>query len=298
MDETLPVTPRVAAILIAHNQASALRRALLALEASQQRELLEILVVDCASTDETAAVADEFAGVTVLRLPQHFGATKALNIATRTARAEFLLLLSPDVEVRPETVAQLAEQLQANADTAAVCPLLLDGDGQVVARTRRFPDREALAPVLRGGKLPWMPIAPETLAQEQWTVLYPGREALLVRRQFVTGMNFFDERFGEYGADADLALQIRRAGKKIRMYSGIRAIWHGAQQEEEDNVVHASDRILGAATLLGKHSGWLAGFGFRWGAIFNALIHFDFSLFAAVLNGRKLGSEASRSYPT
>ena len=31
-------------------------------------------------------------------LPQNFGATKALNIATRTARAEFLFLLSPEVE--------------------------------------------------------------------------------------------------------------------------------------------------------------------------------------------------------
>src|ERR1022692_1868381 len=95
--ETLPVTPKVAAILIARNQAAELRRALRALEGSERRELLEILVVDCASDDGTAAVADDFAGVTVQRLPQNFGATKALNIATRTARAEFLFLLSPDV---------------------------------------------------------------------------------------------------------------------------------------------------------------------------------------------------------
>lgn len=296
--EAIPVTPKVAAILVVRNQAEELRLALQALVKSEPREQLEILVVDCASSDETADAADEFPGVTVLRLPQHFGATKALNIATRTARAEFLLLLSPEVEVAPDTVARLAEKLEANPDTSAVCPLFTDDQGKVVARTRRWPDREALAKVREGGELDWTPLSEETLAQEECTVLYPGREALLVRRQFVAAMNYFDERFGEYWADADLATQIRRTGKKIRLYPGIRAVWHGAGKAAPGDLVHKSDRILGAAELLGKHYGFLAGFGFRSAAIFNALIQMDFSLFSALLGGTKLGAEASRSYPT
>jgi hypothetical protein len=290
--ETIPVTPKVAALLIARNQAAELRRALQALAASEPRELLEILVVDCASSDGTAEVADQVPGVTVLRLPQHFGATKALNIATRTARAEFLLLLSPEVEVRPDTVARLAERLEANPDTSAVCPLFIDADGKVIARTRRFPDRESLAPVRVGEELGWIPLSEEMLAEEQCTVLYPGREALMVRRQFLAGMNYFDERFVEYWADADLALQIRRAGRKIRLYPGIRAVWRGAGKANLDDAAHRSDWILGAAELLGKHMGMLAGLGFRCRAIFNALIHLDFSLFTALLGGAKVGSEA------
>ena len=284
--------PKVAALLIALNQAAELRRALQALAASEPREQLEILVVDCASSDDTAEVADEFPGVTVLRLPQHFGATKALNIATRTARAEFLFLLSPDVEVSPDTVARLAEQLEANPDTSAVCPLFIDAEGKVIARTRRFPDRESLAPVRAGGELPWVPLSEETLAAQECVVLYPGREALMVRRQFVAGMNYFDERFGEYWADADLAIQIRRAGRKIRLYPGIPIVWHGTGKPNLDDVPHRSDWILGAAALLGKHTGLLPGLGLRCGAIFNALIHFDFPLFAALVGGAKLGSEA------
>ena len=290
--EAIPVTPKVAALLIARNQAAELRRALQALAASEPRELLEILVVDCASSDGTADVADEFPGVTVLRLPQHFGATKALNIATRTARAELLFLVSPDVEVSSDTVARLAAQLEANPDTSAVCPLFIDGDGKVIARTRRFPDRESLVPVRAGGELPWVPLNEETLAAETCIVLYPGREALMVRRQFLAGMNYFDERFGEYWADADLALQIRRAGRKIRLFPGIRAVWHDTGKPNLDDVAHQSDWILGAAELLGKHMGMLAGLGFRCGAIFNALIHLDFSLFTALLGGAKVGSEA------
>ena len=295
MDEVLPVTPKVAAILIAHNQAAELRRALEALERSVPRELLEILVVDCASEDDTRGFADEFPGVTVQRLPQHFGATKALNIATRTARSEFLFLLSPDVEVAADTVARLAEHLEASTDTIAVCPLLVDDNGNPAPHVQALPDRESLARICATGDVRRPAL---DLNQENATVEYAGREALMVRKQFVAGMNYFDERFGEYWADADLAMQIRRIGKKIRLYPGIRAVWHGSGKAGSGDVIHKSDRILGAAMLLAKHKGFLAGFGFRWAAIFSALFHFDFSLLSALVGGTTLGSGAARSRPT
>src|SRR5579872_2269422 len=156
---TAPVTiPKIAAILIAHNQAAELRRAIAALERSEHREQLEILVVDCASDDSTATIAEEFRGITMQRLPENFGATKALNIATRTARAEYLFLLSPDVEVAPDTIARLAEKLDTETSVTGACPLLVDGNGQPVMRTRPFPDRQALAEVRGGGELSWIPI--------------------------------------------------------------------------------------------------------------------------------------------
>ena len=286
------IIPKTAAILVAHNQAEELRRALSALEKSENRELLEILVVDCGSSDSTAALGEEFPGITLLVLPQNFGATKALNIATRTARADFLFLLSPDVEVAPDTVARLTEQLEARADLTGVCPLLVDDAGKALSRTRRYPDREALAPVRAGGELAWVPIPQETLAEERCVVLYPGREALLVRKNFVSGMNYFDERFGEYWADADMAVKIRKAGRKVEMVTGIRATWHATADEHSDDTLYKSDRILGAARLLTKHDGFLAGFGFRMAAMLGALARFDFSLLAALVGGKKVGSQA------
>jgi GT2 family glycosyltransferase len=248
-------------------------------------------VVDCASDDATAEVAEEFPGITMQRLPEHFGATKALNIATRTARAEYLFLLSPDVEVSPETAARLAEKLDTEPSVTGACPLLVDGDGKPLMRTRPFPDRQSLAEVRGGGELGWTPIPDETLALERSPVLYPGREALLVRKQFVAGMNYFDERFGEYWADADLAIKIRKAGRKLEMYPAIRATWHEPEAAPNDTI-HKSDRILGAAALVGKHEGFVAGVGFRMAAIFGALIRFDFALLAALLGGKKVGSQA------
>ncbi|MEO8050925.1 MAG: glycosyltransferase [Acidobacteriota bacterium] len=284
--------PKIAAIFVAHNQFPELRRAIAALEKSEKREQLEILVVDCASDDSTAELEEDFPGITVQRLPENFGATKALNIATRTARGEYLFLLSPDVEVAEDTVARLAEKLDAEPGVTGVCPLLVDVDGKPVARTRPFPDRQSLVQVRAGSELGWVQIPDETLALERSVVLYPGREALMVRKQFVTGMNYFDQRFGEYWADADLAIKIRRAGRKMEMYPGIRATWHAPTEAVPNNAIHKSDRILGAAALLSKYDGFFAGLSFRAAAMLGALARFDFALLSALASGRKVGSQA------
>jgi GT2 family glycosyltransferase len=294
MDTTLPPeappAPKTTAILIAHNQAAELRRALQALERSQERDRFEILVIDSGSMDDTENIGEEFPGITLLRLPHHFGATKAMNIATRTAKTDFLFFLSPDVEVAPDAIRLLTERLEAERDATAVCPLLIDAAGAPVARLQPLPTRETLAQVCAGGKPPH--IEPD-LTQESVAVGYPGRDALLVRKQFVIGMNYFDARFGEYWADADLALKIRHARKKILLYPAIRATWHAPAQPAPSDPVYNADRVLGAALLLRKHQGFLAGLTFRLSAIVSALLHFDFRLFAALLSGEKVGSQAS-----
>src|SRR5580658_1362422 len=74
--EEVVVEPKVSVILVAYNQATPLRRAIEALEKSTGRDLMEILVVDCGSQDDSSQLDAEYEGVTMLRLPHHFGAIK------------------------------------------------------------------------------------------------------------------------------------------------------------------------------------------------------------------------------
>jgi hypothetical protein len=76
------------------------------------------------------------------------------------------------------------------------------------------------------------------------------------------------------------------------MYPAIRATWHAPAEAAPNQTIHRSDRILGAAALLGKHDGFLAGFGFRMAAMFGALLRFDFPLLGALASGKKVGSQA------
>jgi glycosyltransferase involved in cell wall biosynthesis len=279
-----PVAPKVSASLISYNQAPALRRAIQALERSQNRDQLEILVVDCGSHDESPQLDTEFEGVTMMRLPHHFGATKAMNIGTRTAKAEIVFYLSPSVEVAPDTVTKLVERLEPDTDAAAVCPLLVDSDGRQVLKIQKIPSRATL-------------LNPEyerlDLTQESVAVQYPGLDALMIRKFFIKGMNFFDERYGNSFADADLAVQIRRAQKKIRVYPSIRAAYYDEPDPLAADPLYAADRTLGAAAFVGKYEGFFGGLTFRIAAIFKALARFDFRQLSALISGQKLdGSQA------
>jgi GT2 family glycosyltransferase len=294
--EPEPIGPRVSAILVGFNQAPALRRAIRALEKSRDRERLEILVVDCGSRDESTQLDSDFPAINMLRLPHHLGAARAMNIATRTAKADLLFYLSPNVEVAPDTVSALADRLQPDADTpetevAAVCPLLVDSGNQPISRVHAIPTREELAAAIKGVPLPSLSL---DLTQESVAVPYPELDALLIRKYFVRSMNYFDERFGNYWADADLAMQLRRAGKQIRLFTGIRATYHPAPDPLEGDPLARADRVSGAAALIGKYEGGLASLGFRLGAILSALARVDLGLVGKLAGGQKLdGSQAA-----
>ena len=66
----LPPVVKVTALVFSYDSAPALRRCLAALEGSNDRASIEILVVDCGSHDESAQLDSEFSSVTMLRLPR------------------------------------------------------------------------------------------------------------------------------------------------------------------------------------------------------------------------------------
>src|SRR6202522_2284363 len=135
----LPPAIRVTALIFSYDSAPALRRCLSALEGSNDRASIEILVVDCGSHDESGQLDSEFSGITMLRLPRYFGRTKALNIGTRSATGEYLLFMTPEVEVLPTTIPSLVAHLESEPETVAVCPLLVDTQARIAEQFFRLP---------------------------------------------------------------------------------------------------------------------------------------------------------------
>ncbi|MEP6962753.1 MAG: glycosyltransferase, partial [Acidobacteriota bacterium] len=239
-------------ILPAYNQVAATRRALAALEASRERDRLEIIVVDYASQDGTKLLDTEFPNINMMRLPHHMGSARAMNIATRTAKADLLMFLSPNVEVQAGTVAELATRLEADTDTVAACPLLFDPSGLPCPQIFRLPNKEAMLAAARGARLAPISIDPTA---DNVPIEYPSLEALMVRRNFVQAMNFFDQRYGHYWTDAELAMQIRRVGKKIRCYPNVHATLHSDPDPLAAESIAAADRLAGAIAFIGKYEG-------------------------------------------
>lgn len=272
--------PKVTALIFSYDSAPALRRCLAAIEGSNDRALIEILVVDCGSHDESPQVDSEFPNVTILRLPRYFGRTKALNIGTRTAAGEYLFFLTPEVEVLPTTIPALLGKIESEPEVVGVCPLLVDTEARPAQQFFRLP-----APAT-GLELTPVPIDPAAEAAE---VELASFQAFLVRKYFVKGLNYLDERYGEFGADAELCYQIRRASRKTLVLPRVTALYTpGSPYSEASHTILEADRIHGAAVFFAKHYGWLSGFVFRIKSILKALVTFRLGLLVALISGSKI----------
>jgi len=280
-----PAPPRVTALLVSYNSADALRRSIQALRASQGRELFEILVVDLGSRDDSPRMDTEFEDVTMLRLPKHFGATKAMNIATRTAVGDYILYLDPHAELKPDALVRLLRRIEEDEEAGAVCPLLEDSSGKPVPQAYKIPDRDLFQEACTTGR---MPLAAVNVGDgsEPIPVEYASRSAILVRKQFVQGMNYFDERYGHYWGDAELAFQIRKASKKTLILPAARAVWHPFEEPKSKKL--EADRWVGASAFLSKHFGFGAGFSFIFVATLKALFSFNFGLFMPLMTSQKV----------
>ena len=285
LEEEAP-KPKVTALIFSYDNAPGLRRCLAALENSNDRQLIEILVVDCGSHDESPGMDSEFPNITILRLPRYFGRTKALNIGTRTATAEFLFFLTPEVEVMPTTIPALLARLETDSDSAAVCPLVLDTDAKPAEQFYRLPTPES------GATLVPQPVDKSAEAVE---VEYATFRAFLIRKYFVKGINYLDERYGDFGGDAEVCWQIRRTAKKTlvlprvtALHTPVRAEYSASAQTLLD-----ADRIHGVAVFFGKHYGFMSGLSFRVKSILNALFTLRLSLFMSLLTGAKIDGSQS-----
>jgi len=276
----LPPVVKVTALVFSYDSAPALRRCLAALEGSNDRASIEILVVDCGSHDESAQLDSEFSSVTMLRLPRYFGRTKALNIGTRTASGEYLLFMTPEVEVLPTTIPALVAHLESDPETVAVCPILVDTRTQPAQQFFRLPTPAT--------GLDLTPVSVDKTA-EVFPIEYATFQAFLVRKFFLKGLNYLDERYGDSWSDAELCYQIRRVSRKTSALPQVTALFTpGSPYAESARTILAADRVHGAATFFGKHYGFASGLLFRIKSILAALVTFRIPLFAALISGTKI----------
>jgi N-acetylglucosaminyl-diphospho-decaprenol L-rhamnosyltransferase len=266
-----PKPPKVTALVVSYNRKAHLESAIKALEQSESRDLFEIVVVDNGSTDGSQQLESEYPHARFIRIPRNFGLTKALNLGIRGSEGEYILFLHDDTEVFPETVRILAGVLDQQPEAGAVCPLLLDTGGVPAPQLGRFPPDNV-----------WQPAQAGT---EPAPVDYARGAALMLRRFFLTAMRQIDERYGQFGSDADLCYQVRRAGKKILLVPAARALHAG---HEAASPLRVADQELGYAAWIAKYQGFMSALGARLRAIFGALGSLQLALLKNLVSGQKI----------
>ncbi len=110
--------PLVSVIIPVHNGAHFLRESIPSVLA-QDYEPIEIIVADDGSTDDSANVAESFAGVRCLRLEKG-GVSRARNLAVTESGGEWLAFLDADDIWIPSKISTQIALASANADAGFV----------------------------------------------------------------------------------------------------------------------------------------------------------------------------------
>lgn len=201
--------PRASIIIPAFNNLRFTLECLQALADAGGLEGAETLVIDDASTDETAAVLAGVPGLKVITNPENLGFIRTCNRAAAEARGEVLIFLNNDVQVRPGWLAPLTEAL-SDPQVGAVAPKMLFPDGRLQeagARINADGSSEMIG-LFQDPDLPRWNVGRE--------VDYASGACLAVRRADFEALEGFDLAFAPaYCEDADLCFRLRERGAKI-----------------------------------------------------------------------------------
>jgi GT2 family glycosyltransferase len=200
-----------------------------------------------------------------------------MNLGWRAADSEYVFFLHDDTEVEAGAVLRLAELLDANPEAAAACPLLVDAAGQPAPQLGSFPP---------DGN--WTPASPS--GADPIPVEYPRGAAFMMRVGLIRAVRQIDERFGQFGGDADMAAQINRAGKKILLLPTVKVVHYGS---EGYDVAERADLLLCRAAFSAKYFGFGEGIKARLVAIFGPLFSFRFGELTRTLPGQKIDGTQS-----
>lgn len=127
-------------VIVSYNTRAMLRDCLTALPAAVGTLQVQVWVVDNNSPDFSAAmVQQEFPHVHLIANLDNAGFTRANNQALRQCTGRNVLILNPDTEPEPGSLALLSRYLDAHPDVGAVGPKLLNSDGSLQHNGRPFP---------------------------------------------------------------------------------------------------------------------------------------------------------------
>jgi len=238
--------PDLVIITVSYNTRGLLRRCLSALRPHWLRLAAQVVVVDNASGDGSAAmVSAEFPEVTLIANPGNVGFAKASNQAIAATDSRYLLLLNSDAFLVGDAAERLRAGLEANPQAAAAGPRMCDGQGRVLASAHAF---ESL-PRLAGSALHVSRLLPERLLDAAAPLLgraggqhllnyqatcpvnvdWVSGACMLVRRSAAERVGLLDEGFFMYMEDEDWCRRFRQAGYEVLYLPQAEAIHYVAR---------------------------------------------------------------------
>ena len=209
---------RISVVIVNWNTAGPLSRALQSLQPIVGLDWEPIVVDNASEDDSVVRVRRDFPTARVIANPDNRGFGRACNQGFAQATGEYVLLLNPDAALQPGAITTMVSYLENHPTVGMVGPTLCHDDGEIQYSACRYPSLRTEAYEWFGLRGMW-PHDPEIGR------LYYGYRTdrafhcdwlvgacLLVRREALTAVGGFDERFWLYAEELDWCRRMNAAG--------------------------------------------------------------------------------------
>jgi N-acetylglucosaminyl-diphospho-decaprenol L-rhamnosyltransferase len=301
---TSGVVPTVSAVVVLYNSAAVIADCLRSLETHARAGWLEVVVVDNASPDDSAAVVErEFPWVRLVRQPRNLGFAGGVNRGLRVARGGHFLLVNPDVITPPETIPGLLTYLQQHPGVGAAGPKILrpSGRAEVSASYRPTYGSEVIESlglfVFRRWVPAWRPKALLDPPAGPVAVDVLSGCFLMFPRHVLDRVGEFDEDFFMYVEDIDWCVRVRDAGFEVH-YVPMWPVVHERSQGGANQSLTPMDGEGNLELYFRKHRVPHSPAGLRWLRRVHYLLASVWLLYRAATGRAGALTEAHRAWKT
>ncbi len=213
----------ISIIIINYNVKYFLEQCLYSLRRSAGMPAPEVIVIDNDSTDGSLDyLVPRFPEVRFVRNSSNTGFARACNQGAAMASGELVLFLNPDTLVAEDSLAICARFFQEHPGAGALGVRMVDGSGRFLKESKRsFPS--PLTSMYKLAGLSSLFPSSSLFSRYHLGHLDPRQDHevdvlagafMMVRKDVLQQVGYFDETFFMYGEDVDLSYRIQKAGYK------------------------------------------------------------------------------------
>ena len=215
----------IAVVVVTYDSASDISPLIDDLRVAACDRPLRVIVVDNQSSNGTVDIVRAHMDIRLIEARENLGYAGGINAALPfTDPCDAVLILNPDLRLKPDAITRLLGPLIADDRIGAVVPLLLDANGVTHPSLRREPSlTRAIGDAFLGSRV-WRN-RPGFLSESDYRpasyleahdVDWATGAALLIPAAVVREVGDWNEEFFLYSEETDYFRRIRESGRRIR----------------------------------------------------------------------------------
>lgn len=304
----------VSIIIVNYNTKSLLLQCLDSISKYSNQTIIEVIVVDNASTDGSIeTLKSNYKDIVLIENTSNIGFSRANNIGIRIAQGNYLLLLNSDTILLKDSIEPLVSFLDDHPDVSIVGPKLLNADMSLQRSWFNFPSSfktfchiveisklfyklvnfESIVPIFLRSKFPAFM---QRNINNSIRVDYLLLACLMVRRNVFDQIGLLDENLFFYHEDCDLGYRARANNLSIFYCPRAQIIHIGGSTSSKFKLPAYRSYFKSLVYVVSKHENVVTAYGMRLFIVIGMLIRVGMCFFGFYRDINKIGVYKSEDY--